>query len=95
MISMAADHIFFVTKNMSSTTESAASGNENPTTNPPLSEGNTENVSALAPTTTTGKSEDVKEQPSPNPPTEREVELTDISVVKPKSPVLLGYRDDL
>ena len=87
---MAADHIFFVSKNMNSGTESNASGNNNPVAQPVAEPAKAEN----APTTTSapakGTSVDANQPPAPTFPAGAEVELTNISVVKPKSSVELG-----
>lgn len=84
---MAADHIFFVLKNMNSGTESNVSGNDNPVAQPVAEPAKTENASTSTSTTTGGISVDAKQQPAPTFPAGAEVELTQISVVKPKSSV--------
>lgn len=87
---MAADHIFFVSKNMNPGTESNASGNNNPVAQPVAEPAKTENASTATSAPAKGISLDVKQQPAPTFPAGAEVELTNISVVKPKSSVELG-----
>ena len=93
---MAADHIFFVSKNMNPGSETNASGNENPVAQPAANPATTENTTSSAPASKQEtRVEEQKQQPASALPAGAEVELTNISVVKPKSSVQLGSECNL
>ena len=75
---MAADHIFFVLKNMNSGTESNASGNNNPVAQPVAEPAKTENASTTTSAPAKGTSVDVNQQPAPTFPAGAEVELVNM-----------------